>query len=55
MVDEVKETNHDGEKPEKETGEENKYLLPDKAYKAVTCSRHLTASRSEGGLPAQGS
>lgn len=35
MVDEVKETNHDGEKPEEETGEENKYLLPDKAYKAL--------------------
>lgn len=32
MVDEVKETNHDGEKPEEETGKENKYLLPDKAY-----------------------
>lgn len=35
MVDEVKETNHDGEKPEEETGKENKYLLPDKAYKAL--------------------
>lgn len=35
MVDEVKETNHDGEKPEEETGEENKYLLPDKAYAAL--------------------
>ena len=35
MVDEVKETNHDGEKPEEETGEENKYLLPDKALKWV--------------------
>ena len=35
MVDEVKETNHDGEKPEEETGEENTYLLPDKAYKAL--------------------
>lgn len=34
MVDEVKETNHDGEKPEEETGEEN-YLLPDKAYKVL--------------------
>lgn len=35
MVDEVKETNHDGEKPEEETGKENNYLLPDKAYKAL--------------------
>ena len=35
MVDNVKETNHDGEKPEEETGKENKYLLPDKAYKAL--------------------
>ena len=35
MVDEVKETNHDGEKPEEKTGKENKYLLPDKAYKAL--------------------
>ena len=35
MVDEVKETNHDGEKPEEETGEENNYLLPDNAYKAL--------------------
>lgn len=35
MVDEVKETNHDGEKPEEETGKENKYLLPDKAYKTL--------------------
>ena len=34
MVDEVKETNHDGEKPEEETGKEN-YLLPDKAYEAL--------------------
>jgi hypothetical protein len=34
MVDEVKETNHDGEKPEEKTGKEN-YLLPDKAYKAL--------------------
>ena len=34
MVDEVKETNHDGEKPEEETGEEN-YLLPDKAYQVL--------------------
>lgn len=34
MVDEVKETNHDGEKPEEKTGEEN-YLLPDKAYKTL--------------------
>lgn len=34
MVDEVKETNHDGEKPEEETGKEN-YLLPDKAYKVL--------------------
>ena len=32
MVDSIKETNHDGEKPEEETGKENKYLLPDKAY-----------------------
>lgn len=32
MVNEVNETNHDGEKPEEETGKENKYLLPDKAY-----------------------
>lgn len=29
MVDNVKETNHDGEKPEEETGKENKYLLPE--------------------------
>ena len=35
MVDEVKETNQDGEKPEEETGKENNYLLPDKAYKAL--------------------
>ena len=35
MVDEVKETQNDGEKPQEETGEENKYLLPDKAYKAL--------------------
>lgn len=35
MVDEVKETNHNGEKPEEETGKENKYLLPDKAYEAL--------------------
>lgn len=35
MVDEVKETNHDGEKPQEETGKENNYLLPDKAYKAL--------------------
>lgn len=35
MVNEVKETNHDGEKPEEETGKENKYLLPDKAYAAL--------------------
>lgn len=35
MVDNVKETQNDGEKPEEETGEENKYLLPDKAYKAL--------------------
>ncbi|WP_250243718.1 phage holin [Bifidobacterium longum] len=35
MVNEVKETNHDGEKPEEETGVENKYLLPDKAYAAL--------------------
>ena len=34
MVDEVKETNYDGEKPEEETGEEN-YLLPDKAYQVL--------------------
>ena len=34
MVDNVKETNHDGEKPEEETGKEN-YLLPDKAYKVL--------------------
>lgn len=32
MVDSIKETNPDGEKPEEETGKENKYLLPDKAY-----------------------
>lgn len=32
MVDSIKETNHDGEKPGEETGKENKYLLPDKAY-----------------------
>ncbi len=35
MVDEAKGTNHDGEKPEEETGEENKYLLPGKAYQAL--------------------
>lgn len=35
MVDSIKETNHDGEKPEEETGKENKYLLPDKAYAAL--------------------
>lgn len=35
MVNEAKETNHDGEKPEEETGVENKYLLPDKAYAAL--------------------
>ena len=35
MVDNVKETNRDGEKPEEETGKENKYLLPDKAYEAL--------------------
>lgn len=32
MVDSIKETNPDGKKPEEETGKENKYLLPDKAY-----------------------
>lgn len=32
MVDSIKETNPDGEKPEEETGKENKYLLSDKAY-----------------------
>ena len=35
MVDEVKETQNDGEKPQKETGEENNYLLPDEAYKVL--------------------
>ena len=35
MVDSIKETNPDGEKPEEETGKENKYLLPDKAYAAL--------------------
>ena len=35
MVDEVKETQNDGEKPQEETGEENKYILPDKAYKVA--------------------
>lgn len=35
MVDEVKETQNDGEKPQEETGEENKYILPDKAYKVL--------------------
>lgn len=35
MVDEVKETQNDGEKPQEETGEENNYLLPDEAYKVL--------------------
>lgn len=35
MVDSIKDTNPAGEKPEEETGEENKYLLPDKAYAAL--------------------
>lgn len=35
MVDEVKETQNDGEKPQEETGEENNYLLPDEAYKLL--------------------
>ena len=35
MVDEVKETQNDGEKPQEETGEENNYILPDEAYKAL--------------------
>lgn len=35
MVDEVKETSRDGEKPEEEAGKENKYLLPDKAYEIL--------------------
>ena len=35
MVDGVKETEHDGEKPQEETGEENNYLLPDEAYKVL--------------------
>lgn len=35
MVDEVKETNHDGEKPETETGKENNYPQPDEAYKVL--------------------
>ena len=35
MVDEVKETQNDGEKPQEETGEENNYILPDEAYKVL--------------------
>ena len=35
MVDSIKETNPDGEKPEEETGKENKYLLSDKVYAAL--------------------
>ena len=31
MVDEVKETQDDGEKPQEETGEENNYILPDES------------------------
>ena len=35
MVDEVKETQNDGEKPQEETGEENNYILSDEAYKVL--------------------
>ena len=35
MVDEVKETQNDGEKPQEETGEENNYILPDEVYKVL--------------------
>ena len=46
MVDNVKETNHDGEKPEEETGKENKYLLPDKAYEALKWLALIAYKRS---------
>lgn len=35
MVDEVKEIQNDGKEPQEETGEENNYLLPAKAYQVL--------------------